>query len=159
MFAPSQAVRTTMASANTSFNTGLNNSISVVPPSKVNVFSEKAQTPITVKNRLPYPISIRVHAATNSNAISITQVKEIEVKASTEEQATFDITVVGAGSATITFTPTDRANVAFGKAPSTQVYSQLTLSDMSGNILIILALLLGAVGIYRQARRRKDSDK
>ena len=83
----------------------------------------------------------------------------MEVPAGSEAQATFEIRVVGTGSAIATFTPIDRGGLAFGTSPSTAIYSQLTINDMSGNVLIILALLLGAAGIYRQATRRKDPDQ
>ena len=158
-FGGTQSVRDSMLSADKTLNTNLLNSVSIIPPSRINVFSESAQTPTTVKNQLPFPVSIRIHAATNSNAIGITKVKDVEVGAGSEAQATFDIHVVGMGSATATFTPTDRAGNAFGAAPTTTIYSQLTINDMSGNILIILALILGALGIYRQATRRKDPDQ
>ena len=158
-FGSTQQVRTSMLAADESLSTELLNSVSVIPPSKINIFSETAQTPTTVKNALPFPISIRLQAQTDSNAITITKEKNVEVPAGSEAQATFEIRVVGTGSAIATFTPIDRGGLAFGTSPSTAIYSQLTINDMSGNVLIILALLLGAAGIYRQATRRKDPDQ
>jgi hypothetical protein len=158
-FGSTQQVRTSMLAADESLSTELLDSVSAIPPSKINIFSETAQTPTTVKNALPFPISIRLQAQTDSNAITITKEKNVEVPAGSEAQATFEIRVVGTGSAIATFTPIDRGGLAFGTSPSTAIYSQLTINDMSGNVLIILALLLGAAGIYRQATRRKDPDQ
>jgi hypothetical protein len=153
------SVRATMLKADERLSSTLVNSVSVIPPSQINVFSASAQTPATVKNALPFPVSIEVDARTDSNAISITKSKSVDVNAGSETQATFTIHVVGTGSATATFSPIDRSGKTFGTSPSTVIYSQLTLNDMSGNVLIILALLLGAIGIYRQATRRKDPDQ
>lgn len=158
-FGATGSVRTSMLAADAALAKTLFGSIEVVPPSSINVFSETAQTPVTVKNMLPFPISIKVRAATDSNAILITHEQSLEVPDGSEAQTTFKISVVGTGSATATFTPSDRDGQIFGTAPSTVINSQLTINDMSGNILIIIALLLGAVGIYRQATRRKDPDQ
>jgi hypothetical protein len=158
-FSATQSVRTAMKSADATLNTTILGAVRVIPPTQINVFSESAATPATIKNALPFPISIAVDATTDSNAISITKSKNVDVNAGSEAQATFTIHVVGTGSATATFAPTDRKGRTFGTSPSTVIYSQLTINDMSGNILIILALLLGAVGIYRQATRRKDPDQ
>jgi hypothetical protein len=158
-FGATSSVRNSMLTADESMAETLYSSVSVVPPSGINVFSETAQTPTTVKNMLPFPISIMLRATTDSNAITITSKRNIEVPAGSEAQATFKIRVVGTGSAIATFATVDRDGHAFGTAQSSTIKSQLTIYDMSGNVLIILALLLGAVGIYRQATRRKDPDQ
>lgn len=158
-FGATSSVRNSMLTADETMAKTLYASVLVVPPSGINVFSETAQTPTTVKNMLPFPISITLRATTDSNAITITNGRSIEVPAGSEAQATFKIRVVGTGSAVATFATVDRDGHAFGTAQSSTIKSQLTIYDMSGNVLIILALLLGAVGIYRQATRRKDPDQ
>lgn len=151
--------RAEYVAASSTLATELDGAITVIPPSHINVFSVTAQTPVTVKNALPFPVELALHAQTTTNAISITKRKTITVPATSEAQATFDIRVVGAGEADATFTPTDRDTMPFGAPATTTIYSQLTISDMSGNFFIGAALLLGVVGIYRQAKRKKDPDQ
>lgn len=151
--------RNDFVAASSTLNAQLGKAITVIPPSHINVFSATAQTPVTVKNALPFPVELSLHAQTTTNAISITKRAKITVPATSEAQATFNIRVVGAGEADATFTPTDRDTTPFGAPATTTIYSQLTISDMSGNFFIGAALLLGVVGIYRQAKRKKDPDQ
>lgn len=153
------AVRTAMSAGDAAFCDDLTNSVSVVPPHQINIFSASAQTPVNVKNQLPFPIAVHLQAQTDSNAITITPGKDVEVPAGSEAQSTFEISVVGTGSAAASFTPLDRSGQEFGTPTKSMIYSQIRLNDTSGNIFIIIALVLGALGIYRQATRKKDPNQ
>lgn len=55
--------------------------------------------------------------------------------------------------------PVDRNGAAFGATQVTHITSALQISDKSGFVIIGFAVLLGAVGLWRQFNRKKDPDE
>lgn len=151
--------RSALARDDASLARSLSNAVTIATPSHINVFSETARTPITVTNNLPYRVCVRVTAHTDTSALSITGARTIRVAASSEAQATFTIRVIGAMQAVATLSVLDRVGTPLSSPVHMNVYSQLTLNDMSGNILIILAVIFGVLGFYRQFHKQKDPDQ
>lgn len=153
------AFGTARSSADKNFGNDLLDSVSIASPQSIQVFSETAQMPVTIANKLPFPVKVTVHAYTNSNATTISPSTTVFVKCNGEAQATFHIKVVGASMATAKFILEDHQHQPFGAITKTQITSQLTLNDMNGTVLVIFAVVLGLIGLWRQFHLRKDPDQ
>ena len=115
--------------------------------------------PVTVSNALPYPVRVQVSATTDSMTIVTSRLVDVVVPPTSEEQTTLAIRVSTSGTANAQLTLLDREGNAFGAAQSTTITSALQISDMSGFIIIVCAVLLGIAGLWRQFHRVKDPDE
>lgn len=145
--------------ADEQFAQRLSDAVSVSSPQKVSVFSDTTDMPVIVTNKLPVPVTVTVRARTGSNATTITASRTVRVKPNGQEQTTFRIKAIGASTVTASFRLLTPAGDAFGPTTRTRIDSQLTLRAMNGNLLILLAVVLGIVGFWRQFHRRKDPDQ
>lgn len=148
-----------MADAAMNMANTLLNSVSITPSESVSVFSESAKMPITVSNALPYAVNINVNSITDSMQIVTSRTTSLVIPAHSEAQVAFTIRVSTSGSTTAHVSLTDRSGTAFGNVQNTPITSVLRISDASGFIIIGFAVLLGAVGLWRQFNRKKDPDE
>ena len=135
------------------------NGVAITPTENVNVVSETAKMPVTISNSHPYPVKVKVSSLTNSMQIVTSRFDTVEVPAHGEAQVAFTIRVVASGTADATISLFDRNSVAFGATQVTHITSALQISDKSGFVIIGFAVLLGAVGLWRQFNRKKDPDE
>lgn len=149
----------TALQADQKMNAELSNAVSIVKPSVINVFSESAQTPVTVTNRLPYPVKVKLSAQTDTQLTTVSSQKTLTVHENSEAQATLHVRVVGTSQTTLSIQVTDEQGNVLGEPQTTMLYTQLPLNDLSGDILIVLAVVLGIVGLRRQFTRKKDPDQ
>lgn len=149
----------TALQADQKMNAELSNAVSIVKPSVINVFSESAQTPVTVTNRLPYPVKVKLAAQTDTQLTTVSSGKTLTVHENSEAQATLHVRVVGTSQTTLSIQVTDEQGNMLGEPQTTMLYTQLPLNDLSGDILIVLAVVLGIVGLRRQFTRKKDPDQ
>lgn len=149
----------TALQADQKMNAELSNAVSIVKPSVINVFSESAQTPVTVTNRLPYPVKVKLAAQTDTQLTTVSSEKMLTVHENSEAQATLHVRVVGTSQTTLSIQVTDEHGNVLGEPQTTMLYTQLPLNDLSGDILIVLAVVLGIVGLRRQFTRKKDPDQ
>ncbi|AKV56171.1 hypothetical protein AB656_05700 [Bifidobacterium actinocoloniiforme DSM 22766] len=133
--------------------------IQIRPSESITVVSETATMPVTVSNSHPYPVAARVSAKTDSMEIATTRTADTVIPANSEAQVTFTIRVATAGQATAEISLVDRQGRPFGQTQATHINSHLRLSDMSGLIIVVAALLFGALGLWRQFHRKKDPDE
>nr|WP_217624880.1 DUF6049 family protein [Bifidobacterium miconisargentati] len=133
--------------------------VSITPSESVSVFSESAKMPVTVSNKLPYAVSVRVNSITDSMQIVTSRTTDIEIPANGEAQVSFTIRVSTSGSTVAHVSLADRNGQAFGNVQNTAITSVMRISDMSGFIIIGFAVLLGIVGLWRQFNRKKDPDE
>lgn len=153
------AVRDRMTAGVRTIADGLNTAVSITPMETLNVVSETANMPVTVSNTLPYPVRVRVSATTDSMTIVTSRFADLTVPPTGEEQTTLAVRVSTSGSTTAHLTLLDRDGTVFGASQSTTITSALQLSDMSGFLIIVFAVLLGIVGLWRQFHRVKDPDE
>lgn len=149
----------TALQADQKMNAELSNAVSIVKPSVINVFSESAQTPVTVTNRLPYPVKVKLAAQTDTQLTTVSSEKTLTIHENSEAQATLHVRVVGTSQTTLSIQVTDEQGNVLGEPQTTMLYTQLPLNDLSGDILIVLAVVLGIVGLRRQFTRKKDPDQ
>ncbi|PWG67069.1 hypothetical protein DF196_00070 [Bifidobacterium callitrichidarum] len=133
--------------------------VSITPSESVSVFSESAKMPVTVSNKLPYAVSVKVNSITDSMQIVTSRTTDIEIPANGEAQVSFTIRVSTSGSTVAHVSLADRNGQAFGNVQNTAITSVMRISDMSGFIIIGFAVLLGIVGLWRQFNRKKDPDE
>ena len=135
------------------------NGVAITPTENVNVVSETAQMPVTISNSHPYPVTVKVSSLTNSMQIVTSRFDTVEVPAHGEAQVAFIIRVATSGTADATLSLQDRQGITFGATQTTHITSALQISDKSGFIIIGIAVLLGALGLWRQFHRKKDPDE
>ena len=133
--------------------------VSITPSESLNVVSETASMPVTVSNSHPYPVHARISARTDSMEIVTSRMAEVVIPARSEAQVTFKVRVATAGRANVDIGLLDRQDRPFGQVRRAQITSNLRLSDMSGLIIIVIAVLLGLLGLWRQFHRTKDPDE
>lgn len=135
------------------------NGVSITPLENVTIVTETAKMPVTVSNDHPYPVTVVVSSLTDSMELVTSRKTTLEVPAHGEAQAAIAIRAATSGSATATITLLDRNGNAFGNTQNTTITSTLRISDMSGFIIIIGAIALGLLGLWRQFHRIKDPDE
>ena len=69
----------------------------------------------------------------------------------------FIIRVATSGTADATLSLQDRQGITFGATQTTHITSALQISDKTGFIIIGIAVLLGALGLWRQFHRQEGS--
>lgn len=148
-----------IVNAAAAFNQQLLDRITLVPSGNLNVLSETASMPVTVSNKLPYPIYVRVSSRTDSMEIVTSRLRDVEVGPFSETQTSFVVRVSTAGTAVAREQLLDRDNQAFGAVQQTSITSSLQISDKSGFVIIVIALVLGLLGLWRQFHRKKDPDE
>jgi hypothetical protein len=135
------------------------NGVAITPTENVNVVSETAQMPVTISNSHPYPVTVKVSSLTNSMQIVTSRFDTVEVPAHSEAQVAFIIRVATSGTADAALSLQDRQGITFGATQTTHITSALQISDKTGFIIIGIAVLLGALGLWRQFHRKKDPDE
>lgn len=153
------AVSNLMVSGATELSAALLGGVSITPSENVTVVSETAQLPVTVSNKHPYPVYVRVSSITDSMEIVTSRIAQVLVPAHGEAQVTFDIRVIASGTADAHLTLVDRDGHAFSSPQNTAITSVLRISDKSGLAIIAFALALGALGLWRQIRRKKEHNE
>ncbi|RMA44533.1 DUF6049 family protein [Bifidobacterium sp. wkB344] len=133
--------------------------ISITPSESLNVVSETASMPVTVSNSHPYPVHARISARTDSMEIVTSRMADVVIPARSEAQVTFKVRVATAGRANVDIGLLDSQGRPFGQMRRAQITSNLRLSDMSGLLIIVFAVLLGLLGLWRQFHRTKDPDE
>lgn len=158
--AATQAQKTALQAVS-AFHSALLGAVSLSAPASINVFSQTAQMPVTITNALPFPVTVTVPAETNSNATTIAPKagRTVTVPANSEAQATYTISTVGASAVTARFHLLSQTGTQFGSVAKTRIYTQLSLNETSGNIIIIIAVALGILGLWRQFHVKKDADQ
>ena len=131
----------------------------ITPTESVNVVSETAKMPVTISNSHPYPVKVKVSSLTDSMQIVTSRFDTVQVPPHGEAQVAFTIRVSTSGTANATISLFDRNGAAFGATQVTHITSALQISDKSGFVIIGFAVLLGAVGLWRQFNRKKDPDE
>ncbi|RSX49060.1 DUF6049 family protein [Bifidobacterium castoris] len=133
--------------------------ITLSPSGNISVLSETASMPVTVSNGLPFPIDVRVSSRTDAIEIVTARMTPITVPAHGEAQASISIRVTTSGTAVAREQLVDRDGVPFGAVQQTSITSSLQISDKSGLVIIIIAVALGLLGLWRQFHRKKDPDE
>lgn len=153
------STRTDMTDSARTFANTLIRSIHINSSESVNVVSETATLPITVSNELPYPVQVRVSSKSDSMEIVTSRFAQATVGPHSEAQVSFAIRVATSGTAIIREQLVDTEGKPYGAASYTSMSSSLQISDKSGVAFIVVAVILGIIGLWRQIRRKKDDDE
>lgn len=148
-----------MVAGATSLAARLLGSVVITPSESLTVVSETATRAVTVSNTGPYPVHVQVTSSTDSSEIVTSRLAEVDVPARGEAQVTFTVRVVTSSSAQVSVALQDRNGTPFGDTQTSTITSVLQISDMSGFVIIGLAVLLGILGLWRQFHRKKDPDE
>ena len=127
-------------------------------PGSVSAVSDKANLPLTITNSLPFSVKVGIKGTVlketaQNTGIEISSVKDITVHAHSSKQTTLTITAQGGRRASAKLSLTDSQGKEFGRAVTTQITSALAVNDITGYAIIAIAVILGALGLYRQIRR------
>lgn len=128
-------------------------------PKSVTVVSETASMPVSVSNQHPYPVSVYLSSKTNAIEIVAARKLPITIPAESEIEVTLPLRVTTSSTAQAVMTLQDRNHHVFSHPQTTNISSTLRISDKSGSIIIIVAFLLGLLGLWRQCNRKKDANE
>lgn len=136
----------------------LYSSVLLMHPGSVSAVSDKANLPLTITNSLPFSVKVGIKGTVlkktaQNTGIEISSVKDITVHAHSNKQTTLTITAQGGRRASAKLSLTDSQGKEFGRAVTTQITSALAVNDITGYAIIAIAVILGALGLYRQIRR------
>ncbi len=113
---PHASAREAMVNGAQRFADALLSRITLVPSGSLNVVSETASMPVTVSNKLPYPISVRVSSLTDSMEIVTSRLSDVEVAPNSEAQTSFVVRVSTSGTTVAREQLLDRPAVRRGTA-------------------------------------------
>lgn len=133
--------------------------VTITPTDAVTVVSETAKMPVTVRNGHPYPVTVTVSSKTDSMEIVTSRTTSVTIPANGEAQVAFAIRVSTSGSTVATLSLLDREGDPFGAQQTTPITSVLRISDKTGFVIIGLAVVMAALGLWRQFHRKKDPDE
>ncbi|MDO4912963.1 MAG: DUF6049 family protein [Bifidobacteriaceae bacterium] len=151
--------RISTAKQASNFVNSIFNKVIINATDSITVLSETANLPVNVTNHLPYPIEIKVSSLTNSMEIVTSRISDVYIQPHSDTQTTFTIRVTTSGNTNANISLLDRNNTAFSTSKIINIKSSLQISDKSGLIIIIVAVVLGILGLYRQFNRVKDPDE
>lgn len=137
----------------------LEDSISVEQPTEMHLLTTTANLPVTVTNRLPFPVTAGISGSADSNVFSVMGVKAGYIEAHSSKQIQVPVISNSAGAGTASLNLTDSIGRNFGKSVTARLNSSLRLSDKTGYIIIGLAIFLGIWGLWRQFNRVKDPNE
>lgn len=137
--------------------------VAVVPPSDITLAATSAPLTFSVRNDLPWPVSLRLIATPNDPRLVVQNTTEVE--AGPEQNTRVQVPVearVGSGESTLSLQLRSPAMVAIGDTVPVHVTVRAEWESVG---LIVMATLVGAmivIGIVRTVRkmrrRKEDSD-
>lgn len=149
----------TFSLATTALDNQLTNALSIKAPISINVFSKSAQMPVTYTNLTPFAVALTPKATTGSAATRISGGHLLTLSPGSEVQQIYTISTIGATEVDAIFTIEGKNNIPWSNSVHTRINTQLTLSEMSGNFFLIAAVILFALGLWRQIKKIRKNKK
>lgn len=140
---------------------GTLDSVGILPPSDVNLFSADAPLPIWVRNELPYPVTVVLYATPDD--LRLTVQEETTVAAGAQSNTRVQVPVqtrVGSGDVTVDLQLRSRTLESIGAAQTVAVSVRAEWEGIGITVLAILVggfLILGVVRTVLRVRSRRRS--
>lgn len=129
-------------------------SVGILPPSPINLFSAGAPIPIWVRNDLPYPVDVVLLATPDDLRLDVTQVNEVAAGAQSNTRVQVPVQArVGNGEVSVQLQLRSRTLEPIGDA---QVVDVTVRADWENIGLVVLSILVGGflvLGVVRTVLR------
>lgn len=137
-------------------------SVQLLPTSTIQLLSADASLPVYVKNDLPYPVTVVLHADADDLRLRVDEAATVEIGPSQSVRASLPVQArVGSGTVDIALSLTSSSGVVIG---SDRVLEVTVRADWEGiGVVVLSALALGFLGlgvvrtVLRLRSRRGDS--
>ncbi|MGP6205822.1 DUF6049 family protein [Microbacterium sp. F2] len=137
-------------------------SVAILPPSPIQLVAADAEIPVGIKNDLPYPVTVTLHAHSDDLRLEVTESIEVEIGPQQSTRASLPVKArVGSGSVEVDLSLTSPTGVRIGDDQSLEVNVRADWETIGLVILSVLAaafLALGAVRTVRRIRRRPEEE-
>lgn len=129
-------------------------SVGILPPSPINLFSAGAPIPIWVRNDLPYPVNVVLFATPDDLRLEVTRANEVTAGAQSNTRVQVPVQArVGTGEVSVQVQLRSRTLEPIGDA---QVVDVNVRADWEGVGIVILSILVGGfllLGVVRTVLR------
>ena len=136
-------------------------SVAILPPSPIQLVAADAEIPVGIKNDLPYPVTVTLHARSDDLRLEVTESSEVEIGPQQSTRASLPVKArVGSGTVEVDLSLTSPTGVRIGTDQSLEVNVRADWETIGLVILSVLAaafLAIGAVRTVRRIRRRPES--
>ncbi|WP_221583272.1 DUF6049 family protein [Microbacterium sp. G2-8] len=130
--------------------------IDIQEPSPVQLISPEADMPVWIRNELPYPATLTIHADPDDPRLSIDETTEITAQADSTTRVTIPIAArVGSGEVTVHLRLEAKTGEQIGPARDMDVTVRAEWERIGIGIIVVLVLGLLGFGTVRQIRRRR----
>ncbi len=135
-------------------------SVSVQPPSRVQLISSESDLPVWVRNGLPWPISVTLEARPSDGRLEVQRFTSIEGQGASNTRVRVPIEArVGSGEVTVRFALTSPTGVPIGSPQVANVTVRADWETIGISVFGGLIALLLAVGVVRTMRRRRREQR
>jgi hypothetical protein len=141
--------------ANRALTAEVLSSVAIVSSSTINMVSGQARIPVVVRNDLPTPVAVTVHAVPSNARIEVKDVIPLTVQANAQARAYIPVTArVGSGDVTLKVSLTDSAGTPVGSVTNlpVNVRADWEVFGLLGLAVVFFGLLIA--GVIRTLRRR-----
>jgi hypothetical protein len=135
-------------------------SVGILPPSPINLFSAGAPIPIWVRNDLPYPVNVVLFATPDDLRLDVTQANEVTAGPQSNTRVQVPVQArVGNGEVTVQLQLRSRTLEPIG---GPQVVDVNVRADWEGIGIVVLSVLVGGfilLGLIRTVLRLRNRRK
>ncbi|WP_261166862.1 DUF6049 family protein [Microbacterium sp. Marseille-Q6965] len=136
--------------------TALGDAVSIVPPSDVQLLSAEAPLPVWVRNDLPYPVTVTLHAQPDNPRVAVQPVAQVEAAPSQNTRVRIPVEAgIGNGQVRIALSLQSPTGVAVGAPQSIDVTVRADWERAAVVVLAVLVVGLAVLGTIRTVRRRR----
>ena len=137
-------------------------SVAILPPSPIQLVAADAEIPVGIKNDLPYPVTVTLHARSDDLRLEVTESSEVEIGPQQSTRASLPVKArVGSGTVEVDLSLTSPTGVRIGTDQSLEVNVRADWETIGLVILSVLAaafLAIGAIRTVRRIRRRPETE-
>ncbi|QPE04605.1 hypothetical protein IT882_16055 [Microbacterium schleiferi] len=137
--------------------------VGILPPSPIQLVAADAEIPVGIRNDLPYPVTVTLHAHSDDLRLEVAEDIPVEIGPEQSTRASLPVKArVGSGTVEVDLSLTSPTGVRIGPEQSLEVNVRADWETIGLIVLSVLAaafLLLGAVRTVRRIRRRPEAEE
>ena len=137
--------------------------VGILPPSPIQLVAADAEIPVGIRNDLPYPVTVTLHAHSDDLRLEVAEDIPVEIGPEQSTRASLPVKArVGSGTVEVDLSLTSPTGVRIGPEQTLEVNVRADWETIGLIVLSVLAaafLLLGAVRTVRRIRRRPEAEE
>lgn len=137
-------------------------SVAILPPSPIQLVAADAEIPVGIRNDLPYPVTVTLHAHSNDLRLEVAENTVVAIGPEQSTRASLPVKArVGSGTVDVELWLTSPTGVRIGSDEQLEVNVRADWETIGLIVLSVLAaafLSIGVIRTVRRIRRRPDAD-